>query len=183
MVSLCPFAQLVVTLTREDGDHVTVLRPVVTLHDKLMRSGNQRQAIVVIKGLRNVLSKGVTGATRRDSPAASVIGIRPQKIAHGTLVGDFLDTVQGSDVVQSVNAGRQTSVEAENLVVDQGSQRQVVEEIGKVLPYVGVAVLSKAFIVETIDLGNLSGLVVASENGDALGVSDFEGDKESNSLD
>jgi hypothetical protein len=52
-----------------------------------------------------------------------------------------------------------------------------------VLPDVGVAVLSKAFVVEAVYLGNLAGLMVASKDGDALRIADFEGDKKSDSLD
>jgi len=35
----------------EDGHHVPILAPVVALHDQLMCSGHQRQAIVVIECL------------------------------------------------------------------------------------------------------------------------------------
>ena len=90
---------------------------------------------------------------------------------------NLLNTIQGPDVVQGVDARGQAAVETENLVVDQGGQRKVVEEVGKVLPDVGVAVLPEAFVIEAIDLGNLAGLVVSSKDGYALGVSNLEGDE------
>lgn len=74
-------------------------------------------------------------------------------------------------------------METEDLVVDQGRQGKVIEEVCEVLPDVRVAILSQAFIVKAIDLGDLTRLVVATEDGDALWVSDLEGDKESDSLD
>lgn len=74
-------------------------------------------------------------------------------------------------------------MKTEDLVVDQGGQRKVVEEVGEVLPDVCVAVFSEALVVEAIDLGDLAGFVVSSENGYALGVSDLEGDEEGNGLD
>ena len=70
-------------------------------------------------------------------------------------------------------------MEAEDLVVDQGSEGKVVEEIGEVLPYVGIAVFSKALIIKPIDLCDLAGLVVATEDGDALRISNFQSHKES----
>jgi hypothetical protein len=88
----------------------------------------------------------------------------------------FLYPIKGADIVQGVNAGRQPAVQAEDLVIDQSRERQVVEEIGKVLPHVRVAVLSKALVVKPIDLSNLTGLVVAAKDRDALGVSDLECD-------
>ena len=169
--------------TRENCDDVAVLRPVVTLHYQLMGSGDQRQTIVMVESLRDVLSESVTGTTGRNAPSTTVVRVRPQEIAHGAFVGYFLDAVQGSDVIQSVDAGRQASVETEDLVVNQGGQGQVVEEIGEVFPDIGVAILSQTFVVESVDLSNLAGLVVTTENSDALGVSNFECDEEGNGLD
>ena len=70
-------------------------------------------------------------------------------------------------------------MEAEDLVVDQGGQGQVVEEVGEVFPHVGVAVFSQALVVEPVHLRDLTGLVVPSEDGDALGVTDLKANKES----
>jgi hypothetical protein len=61
----------------EYGDHVLLMRPVVPLHDELMRPRDRIQPIGVVELLRNVLSKRVASASWRDTPAASVIRIRP----------------------------------------------------------------------------------------------------------
>jgi len=98
-------------------------------------------------------------------------------------MGNLLDTVKGSDVVKCVDAGRQATVKAEDLVVDQGGQGEVVEQVGKVFPDIGVAIFPQALIVKPVDLSNLAGFVVATENGNALGVSDFEGDEQRDGLD
>ena len=74
-------------------------------------------------------------------------------------------------------------MEAEDLVVDQRGEGEVVEEVGEVFPHVGVAVLAQALVVEAVDLRDLAGLVVATEDGDALRVSDFESDEERDRLD
>lgn len=92
-------------------------------------------------------------------------------------MGHFLDTIEGSNVVESIDAGRQTSVEAEYLVVNQSSERKIVEKISEELPDVGVAVFAQALIVEAVDLCDLARLVVASQDSDALRVSDLKGNK------
>lgn len=71
-------------------------------------------------------------------------------------MGNLLDPVQGSDVIQRVNARRQSTVETEDLVLDQGGQGQEVEKVGKVFPNVCIAIFPEAFIIETVDLGDLS---------------------------
>lgn len=57
-----------------------------------------------------------------------------------------------------------------HLAVDKRGERQVIEEVGEVLPDVGVAVLAQALVVKAVHLGDLSALVVAPQYRDALGV-------------
>ena len=107
-------------------------------------------------------------------------------------MGNLLESVQGPDVVQSVDAGRETSVETEDLTIHQGGERKVIKQVGKIFPDIGVAVLSQAFVIEPIHLyhkyweSGLQGMetshshlcyltrfVVASENCDSLSESDL----------
>ena len=67
-------------------------------------------------------------------------------------MGHLLQSVQGPDVVQGVDAGRQTSVQTEDLTVHQCGERKVIKQVGKIFPNVGIAVLSQAFIIEPIYL-------------------------------
>ena len=60
------------------------------------------------------------------------------------------------------------------LIFDESGEGEVVEEVGEVSPYVCVAVLAEALVVEAVDLCDLARLVVAAEDGDALWVSDLE---------
>ena len=74
-------------------------------------------------------------------------------------------------------------MEAEHGIINHRCQRQVIEGLGEELPHVGVAVLAQALVVEAIHLGDLAGLVVAAEDGDAAGVADLESDEEGDGLD
>lgn len=74
-------------------------------------------------------------------------------------------------------------METEDLVVNEGGEGEVVEKVGEVLPDVGVAIFAQTLIVESVDLCDLAGFVVAAQNGDAAGVTDLESDQESDGLD
>jgi len=71
---------------------------------------------------------------------------------------DFLIAINGSDLIESTNIGRKTSVDAEDLFVYEGSQAKAVEALDAMAPDTGVAVFAKAFVVKAVDLGDLAGL-------------------------
>ena len=55
-----------------------------------------------------------------------------------------------------------------HLVVDERRQRQVVEQVGEVLPDVRVAVLAQALVVEAVHLRDLAALVVTAQDRHAV---------------
>lgn len=97
-------------------------------------------------------------------------------------MGNLLNSVKSPDVIESIDTRGEASVEAEDLVVDEGGKGEVVEQVGEVLPDIGISVLAEALIVEAVDLGDLTRLVVAAEDGDALGISDLQGDEQGHCL-
>lgn len=74
-------------------------------------------------------------------------------------------------------------METENRVLDESGQRQVIEEVGEVLPDVGSSVFTKALVIEAINLGDLSTLVVATEDSNSVLVANLQGDQKRNGLD
>ena len=65
-------------------------------------------------------------------------------------------------------------MDAKDLVVNNSCQRQIIENFCAIAPYIYRAVLSEAFIVETVDLCDLSALVVASNESDSFWVSHLQ---------
>ena len=55
-------------------------------------------------------------------------------------------------MVESVDGGRKSSVQTEDLSVDEGGQREAVKQVGEVLPHARVAVLSQTLVVEPVHL-------------------------------
>lgn len=66
-------------------------------------------------------------------------------------------------------------MDTEEIVIDYRCQGEIVEDVGAVSPDVERAVFSEALVVEAIDLSDLSTLVIASDEGDEIGVSNFVG--------
>ena len=93
-------------------------------------------------------------------------------------MGNLLDPIEGPNIVESVDRGTQTTVKAENLVFDKSGEGEVVKEIGEIFPDIGVAVFAQTFVVKSIDLCNLAGFVVSTENSDTLGVTDLKANEE-----
>jgi hypothetical protein len=97
-------------------------------------------------------------------------------------MGNFLNTIKRPDVVESVNGWTQSTVKTENLVFDESSEGKVVEKVGEVFPHVGIAIFAETFVIESVDLCDLSGLVVSTEDGNTLRVTDLQGDQEGHCL-
>src|SRR5947209_3571539 len=147
-----------------------------------MCSRHQCQTVVVIKRLADVLSKCVSRASGTDTPSTSIIRITPEQIAHRPFMRHLLNPVQTPDVVQRINTRAQSAVQAKDLVVNQGGEGEVVEEIGKVFPHICIAVLAQALVIEAVDLGDLARFMIAAEDRYAGGIADFESNEESDSF-
>ena len=74
------------------------------------------------------------------------------------------------DLIQRADFRAQASVHAQHFAVDDSTEDEEVEDLAAGLPDRGVAVFLLAFFVEAIDLGDLTGFVVAAHEGDAVRV-------------
>lgn len=76
-----------------------------------------------------------------------------------------------------------TSVNAEDVIVDNHAQRQVVEHVGKVMPYVCVAILATALSIESVALCDAPRFVVAPDQMHTRRVSKLEAHEQRYCLD
>ena len=150
------------------------MAPVVPVHNELVRPGYQIQAVLVVELLGYVLPKGEAGPAGADAPPGPVVGVGPEQVAHGPLVGDLLHPIELPHVVEGVDGRAEAAVEAEYVIIDEGRQGEVVKEVGEELPNVGAAVLANALVVEAVDLRDLPGFVVAAKDEDSVGISHLE---------
>lgn len=71
-------------------------------------------------------------------------------------MGHLLFSVDGTDLVNRFHVGAQPSMYAEDLVVHHCSQGQVIEHLSAVPPDIQGAEFAETFIVETVDLCDLT---------------------------
>ncbi len=147
-----------------------------------MGASDQLQVVGVVELFGDVLTETVAGTTGRDAPAAAVIRIGPAQVANGTLVRDFHEAIQLTNLIEGVDTGRQTAMKAEDVALDDSREGQEVKERREVLPDVGVAILTQALVIETIHLSDLLGLVVTAKDGDTVGVAHLHANKQGHGL-
>ena len=58
-------------------------------------------------------------------------------------------------MIKGVDAWRETTVQAEDIVLDDGRERQVIEQRGELLPDFRISVLAEALVIEAVYLSDL----------------------------
>lgn len=177
-------AAVTVVGSTPDGGQSVVKHDHVSFVAKLVRPKNVRHGVDVEELFHDLRAKSVASspwAEREFVPIA--VRITPDQVRHGALVWDLPETVDNLDLVNAVNAGAESSVDAEDLVVDNTGQRKVVEHVGEMVPDGSVAVFPAALGVEAVGLGDAAGLMVAADQVDSIGPSQLQADEERNRLD
>lgn len=129
------------------------------------------------------MTEGVSSTSWGDTPTQSLIRVRPDQVTHWALLWDLLNAILLSNLVDVVDTWGETTVEAKHLLVNKGSQWQVVEELGEDLPHVSITILSQAFVIKSIHLRDSACLVVSSEDMDTGWVADLVCDQKGHGLD
>jgi len=148
-----------------------------------MGTCDQIDIVDVIEFGSDLGSKEPASASRRHGPGLNVLWVGPHQVAEGALVGDLHASVDESDLVDGLDLRGESSMDAEHLALDNGSNSEIIEDFGAVFPWVGIAILSDGLIVEAVDSGDLPSLVVASEEGDMSWVLHLEAEEQLESFD
>ena len=116
------------------------------------------------------------------APARDVlVGIGPEEVAEEARLGNVGRAHHPPNLVHRLEVGREAAVHAENLLVDDGRDRQAVEAVGKRLPELNV-VPPLALVVEAVDPVDRGALVVAAEDKEVFRVLDLVREQEADRL-
>mmetsp|Transcript_33163 Transcript_33163/g.105757 ORF Transcript_33163/g.105757 Transcript_33163/m.105757 type:complete len:344 (+) Transcript_33163:85-1116(+) len=176
-------AAVAVVWRRPDGHQRVVEHVLVPLHHQLVRARDQVDRVGRAELGDHVAAKEVARASRRQAPPVDVLRVGPHQVAHRAVVRDLLLPVDDADLVEGVDGGGEAAVHAEDLVLDQRRERQVVEDLCAVPPDVDRAVLAQALVIKAVHLRDLPRLVVAPQQRDPVRPASLEQQQQRHRLD
>ncbi len=127
-----------------------------------MSTSNKFQAVDMIELGRNLVAKEPTSTTGRNSPSIDILRITPDQVTEGTLMRNFLSAGDNTDLIDGTDLRTQTTMNTENFTINNGSKNKEIEDLAARFPNRSIAILLLTLLVETINLGDLTGLVVTS---------------------
>ena len=146
------------------------LEPLV---DQLMRPCDQLETIDMIKLAGHFIPKQPPSPSRTNRPSPHIFWVTPDQIAEGTLMWYLLCSCNDSYLIQGPYLRRKATMYTEDLPIDDRAEDEEIEDLTARFPDGGVTVFGLTFFVETVDLGYLTGFMVAPDEGDAFWVSVF----------
>jgi hypothetical protein len=143
----------------------------VAFVNELMSTSDKLQTIDMIEFGRNLVSKEPTCAARRNSPCLNVLRVAPNQVAESTFVRDLLGASNNTNLIDGSNLRAQSTMNTENLTVNNSSQDEKIKNLAAGFPNRCISILLLALLVETVNLGDLTGFMIASDEGNLVGVS------------
>lgn len=113
----------------------------------------------------------LTSSSRTDSPVLNIIRVRPDQIAEGAFMRDFLGSRNYSNLIQCSDLRTQTAMNTQHRAINDGTQSHEIEHLTASLPHRCIPIFLKALLVEPIDLCDLTRFVVPTDQGYPIRVS------------
>jgi hypothetical protein len=162
---------MAVVRSTPDSRELASEQDLVAVLAQLMSSVNTGEGVLLEESLAHILSEDVSCTPGRDTESKFVsLRVAPHEVCKRALVRNFLHSENLVDILDLMKGGRETPVDSKDLSVDNGSNGEVVEHVSEELPNFWVSILGLTLSIEAIDLGDLSSLVVATDEGDPLWV-------------
>jgi hypothetical protein len=86
----------------------------------------------------------------------------------------LLLSINHTDLIQRIDTGTKPPMHRKDFILDNGTEREIVKDFRAVPPHIHRTVFPQTLIVKPVDLRNLPTFVIAADEGDAIGVADFE---------
>mmetsp|Transcript_6899 Transcript_6899/g.22622 ORF Transcript_6899/g.22622 Transcript_6899/m.22622 type:complete len:268 (-) Transcript_6899:35-838(-) len=147
-----------------------------------MSSHDEVKVVLLQKFAHDVGAKRVRDAAVVLGPPHDVrLRVRPEQIAQQARVGHVCGPHDALDLLWLLQVGRQTSMYAKDLLVDNGREGQQIKHLLELLPNLYIQT-PLAFIIEAIDAVDRRALVVATQKEEIFRVLDFVGEKQAHAF-
>jgi len=131
---------------------------------------DQVEVVFLEEHFDNVFAEGVADPAVGVHPAIShLVRVTPEQVADESGVGHVGGTHDVADLLERVQFGGESAVHAEDLLVNDGRDGQVVEQVGEEFPQLDV-VSAFALVLEALDTVDARTLVVATQQEEVFGV-------------
>lgn len=167
---------------REEGHQLAFGEKLIPILHHLVSATDEIEIVPVEEFRHNIRPEGERHATIVLAPALHIlVWVGPEEIAQEASVGHIGGTHNAANLLHRVQIGRQASVTAEDLLVDDGRNWKTVEAVGERLPQLDI-VSSFTLIVEAVDSVDARALVIAAQEKEILRILDLVGQQEADGL-
>ena len=142
---------------------MSISKKLISILDHLMCSTNEIQILLLQERVDDILSEDVAHASVIQSPTRRqlVLRIGPENVAQKAIVGNDAGTLDLLDLGQRSEVWRQSTMHADDAIIDQGGDGKVLEALREGFPETNV-VATLALVVETVNFVDVVGFVVPS---------------------
>jgi hypothetical protein len=112
-------ASVAVVGSAPDGGQPVVEHDHVPFITELVSAENVCHGVDLEEFFDDLSAKGVTSSSWTQREFVSIgVGVAPNQVGHGAFVRDLPEAVDDLDLINAMDAGRQTTVDAKDLVID-----------------------------------------------------------------
>ena len=166
----------------EEGDELALCEELVAVLDDLVGAADEVHVVLLKETRDDVRAEGEGHAAVVFAPAGDVlVRVGPEQVAQEARVGDVGRAHDAPDLLHRLEVGREAAVHGEDLLVDDGRDREAVEAVGEGFPELDV-VPALALVVEAVNSVDGRALVVATKDEEVLRVLDLVGEQEADGL-
>lgn len=163
-------------------DENPIVKEFVAILNNHVRSAHQVKVVRGKEIRNNLFAKAIADSPLIGLPVLFHFRrVGPQKVVEQAVIGNIGGSGNVADVIHVAKSRRQAAVNAKDLAGNNRSNRESVECIDKRLPDLDVAP-PLAFVVEAVDAGDVSALVVAAKEEEVLGVFQLEAEEKEDGL-
>jgi len=167
-----------------DSHQLVIEEHLLSIFAELVCASHELEVVHLSEFVHNVLTlQPACPSVTNLEPFDFGIRVWPAEVGDGAFVGQFTNSIDVVNVVNVLDAWRQSPMYAENAVVDEGCDRQGVEHVAECLPHSHRPEFLQDFILESVCACDLPRFVIASDHPHSVGVFDFEQGEQTNGFD